>query len=220
MLSYDSNSKTFRGCLGRLSVYAGATKSFPEPCVAVTTCAELQDLLVSSARTGTISKICSNTTPIDCQATRRNDVQLTITNTEIGDGTWIARAQCISPDLASEPCILDLSPATTYSAASPTYTSIIVRDENTLLMEGFQFQGVRGNSRVVYHQDSSNWICRGCRFTGNIGALGTRGVISRDYTAEPPCGVTQKRGNAVYENSFFDGNVGEVSSAHIIMYPL
>lgn len=49
-------------------------------------------------------------------------------------------------------------------------------------------------------------------FTDNVGEPNTRGVISRDYIKEPDCGeLSQERGNIVYENCYFEENVGEVS---------
>ena len=98
-----------------MSVFAGVAKVYPEPCVSISTCDELEDMLVLSARTNTILKVCSSSTPIDCQATKDNDRQLGIIESELGGRKLIAHAQCISTDLEAERCVLDLSPAVGYT---------------------------------------------------------------------------------------------------------
>ena len=143
---YDSNSKNFFGCTAGISVIAGATRSFPEACVFVSTCAELQDLLDLSARTGDKAKICSSTTPIDCRATKSSGPSSIV----LEEG--IASAKCVSQDLAEERCVLDLSPVAD-DATGYSYNSILLQQDSTLILEGFEFRGIRGNSRVVYHQD-------------------------------------------------------------------
>jgi len=150
---FDANDKNFFGCTGGLTVYGGvaefyskgvpAISAYPEECVSVSTCTELQTLLDTSG-TKEPAKICASETPIDCRPTKQFNSRIVLKGKT-------ARAECVSGDLSLQRCVLDVSPGysndgTAYNGQDYAYSSILMRGSSSLVLQGFEFSGIRGKS--------------------------------------------------------------------------
>ena len=237
---YDASDKQFFGCTGGLTLYGGAVQTvplveptpivplvpettvqaqtFPEDCTAITSCADLQTLLEQSAADGSTAKICASDTPIDCRATKQNAAKIVLNADKLGGTGKLTKAKCISNDLTVTRCVVDMSPS--YNNDDPSgpyyekdlaYIGILMKDASSLYLEGFEFDGVQGNSNINYVQDGSNFACRGCVFRNIVVGDTVRGAVARDLIRSRPCGPTASLGNIVFDQCMFEGNVGEVS---------
>ena len=123
-------------------------------CSSFSNCDELYSALISSPD-GTLG-VCASNIPIVCDETMGQMWFNDPSNPPF-------KLQCIASGSTCGRCIIDYTPTAAYDGSS-SYGGFVLQQQNELIVDGFEFKGLRGSGRIFSPQEGSRLTIRNCVF--------------------------------------------------------